>query len=144
MIPCSQILNGADATRALAASLAPALQTGDVLLLHGDLGAGKTTFVQGLASALGADESIQSPTFTIVAQHQTRLGTLYHLDLYRLVDPDELESVGYEAFIDPVDGITVIEWPERAGDWLPDCYILITFEYIDSESRRVEISGPGR
>jgi tRNA threonylcarbamoyladenosine biosynthesis protein TsaE len=140
MIPSSQILNGADATRAFAASLAPVLQTGEVLLLHGDLGAGKTTFVQGLASALGAGESIQSPTFTIVAQHQTRLGTLYHLDLYRLVDPDELESVGYEAFIDPVDGITVIEWPERAGDWLPNRYILVTFEYIDSESRRVEIS----
>jgi tRNA threonylcarbamoyladenosine biosynthesis protein TsaE len=140
MIPSRQILTGAEATRALAASLAPALQTGDVLLLHGDLGAGKTTFVQGLASALGADESIQSPTFTIVAQHQTRLGTLYHLDLYRLVDPDELESVGYEAFIDPVDGITVIEWPERAGDWLPDRYILITFEYIDPEHRKVEIS----
>lgn len=140
MIPTSQILTGANETRALAASLALTLQSGDVLLLHGDLGAGKTTFVQGLAAALGADDLIQSPTFTIVAQHPTQLGTLHHLDLYRLVDPDELESVGYEGFIDPMDGITVIEWPERAGDWLPDRYILVTFDYIDAEHRKVEIS----
>ena len=140
MIPSSQIVTGAGETRALAASLAAILQLGDVTLLHGDLGAGKTTFVQGLAAALGADDSIQSPTFTIVAQHATRLGTLYHLDLYRLVDPDELEGVGYEGYIDPVDGITVIEWPERAGDWLPDRYVLVTFDYVDADHRKIAIS----
>lgn len=140
MIPSCQIVTGAWETRSLAASLAGILQTGDVILLHGDLGAGKTTFVQGLAGALGADDSIQSPTFTIVAQHAITLGTLYHLDLYRLIDPDELESVGYEIFIDPVDGISVIEWPERAGEWLPDRYILVTFDYIDTSQRRIAIT----
>ena len=144
MIPSNQIVRGAGKTRDLAAEIASSLRVGDVVLLHGDLGAGKTTFVQGLAAALGAHESIQSPTFTIVAQHEIDLGLLYHLDLYRLVDPEELESVGYEGFIDPSDGISVIEWPERAGDWLPDRYILVTFEYVDADSRRIEFSRIGR
>lgn len=143
MIPSTTILAGADATRCLARSVAATLQTGDVLLLHGDLGAGKTTFVQGLAAALGATEQIQSPTFTIVGEHETQLGWLYHLDLYRLTDPDELESVGYSGFIEPVDGITVIEWPERAGAWLPDRYLLVQFDYIDSDHRQVDVRWVG-
>jgi tRNA threonylcarbamoyladenosine biosynthesis protein TsaE len=144
VIPSEQVVAGAGATRALAASLAGLLQPGDVVLLNGDLGAGKTTFVQGLAQALGVDGPVQSPTFTIAAQYPTRLGTLNHLDLYRLVDPAELEDVGYEAFIDPVDGISVIEWPERAGDWLPQSYILVTFDYVDSNHRRIAISRVGQ
>jgi tRNA threonylcarbamoyladenosine biosynthesis protein TsaE len=140
VIPSDQLVAGAEATRALAALLATSLKPGDVILLHGDLGSGKTTFVQGLASALGVDGPVQSPTFTVATQYATRLGTLNHLDLYRLVDPDELEGVGYEAFIDPVDGISVIEWPERAGDWLPQSYVLVTFDYVDAEHRQITIS----
>jgi tRNA threonylcarbamoyladenosine biosynthesis protein TsaE len=144
VIPSEQVVAGAGATRALAASLAGQLQPGDVVLLNGDLGAGKTTFVQGLAQALGVEGPVQSPTFTIAAQYPTQLGTLNHLDLYRLVDPAELEDVGYEAFIDPVDGITVIEWPERAGDWLPQSYFLVTFDYVDINHRRIAISRVGQ
>lgn len=143
MIPATEILTGAGETRQLAASIASQLAVGDVVLLHGDLGAGKTTFVQGLAQALGAGEQIQSPTFTLVAEHEIRLGTLYHLDLYRLNDPAELESFGYGSLIEPVDGITVIEWPERAGDWLPDRYLLVQLDYVDADRRRVEVRWVG-
>jgi tRNA threonylcarbamoyladenosine biosynthesis protein TsaE len=140
VIPSEQIVVGAGGTRALAASLVERLKPGDMVLLNGDLGAGKTTFVQGLAEALGVEGPVHSPTFTIAAQYATRLGTLNHLDLYRLVDPAELEDVGYEAYIDPVDGISVIEWPERAGDWLPHSYVLVTFDFVDSDRRRIAIS----
>jgi tRNA threonylcarbamoyladenosine biosynthesis protein TsaE len=140
VIPSEQVVTGAEGTRALAAHLATVLASGDVLLLHGDLGAGKTTFVQGLTQALGVDSPVQSPTFTIAAQYPSRLGTINHLDLYRLNDPDELVSVGYEAYIDPVDGLTIIEWPERAGDWLPDRYLLVRFDYIDADHRRISIT----
>jgi len=139
----SRLLAGEGETRALAAELAGSLRVGDVILLHGDLGAGKTTFVQGLAAALGAGERIQSPTFTLVAEHAITLGRLHHMDLYRLNDPEELEGIGYEDFIDPEDGITVIEWPERAEDWLPDRYILVQFDYVDAGHRQVEIRRVG-
>jgi tRNA threonylcarbamoyladenosine biosynthesis protein TsaE len=137
------LLAGEQATRDLAAEVASMLQVGDVVLLHGDLGAGKTTFVQGMAAALGAGEHIQSPTFTLVAEHRIDLGILHHLDLYRLTDPDELEGMGYEELIDPVDGITVVEWPERAGAWLPESYILVQFDYVDADHRRVDIRRVG-
>lgn len=110
------------------------LHPGDVLLLHGDLGAGKTTLAQGIAAALGVSEGMQSPTFTLVAEHQGQLpdGTrvrLNHLDLYRLSGPEDLESFGYEQFLDAGDEITLIEWPERAADWLPDAYLLAAIAY---------------
>jgi tRNA threonylcarbamoyladenosine biosynthesis protein TsaE len=122
----------------LAATLAP----GDVLLLHGDLGAGKTTLTRGLAQGLGVPDPIQSPTFSIVAEHPavTTTGepvTLYHLDLYRLDDPGELEGLGYDRYLAPMDGISVIEWPERAGDWLPERFWLIQITHDDAGGRRV-------
>lgn len=143
MIPSNQVVSGEEATRTTAAALASQLKRGDVLLLHGDLGAGKTTFVQGLAAALGVAEAVQSPTFTIVAEHESNLGTLYHVDLYRLVDPDELESIGWDALISPEDGISVIEWPERAKEWLPERYLLVTLDYLDTNHRKITISKVG-
>jgi len=68
---------------------------------------------------------------------------LYHLDLYRLVDPDELENLGYETYLDPVDGVSVIEWPERAGDWLPDAFTLVHIDHLGADRRRVTIERIG-
>jgi tRNA threonylcarbamoyladenosine biosynthesis protein TsaE len=133
---------------ALGTALARRLGVGDVVLLHGDLGAGKTTLTQGLAAGLGIQEAIQSPTFTLVAEHAGTAddGTpvrLYHLDLYRLGDPEELESVGYGQYLAPEDGVAVIEWPERAGSWLPARFWLARIEMAPAGGRTVTLTRHG-
>lgn len=120
-------------------SFASRLACGDVVLLHGDLGAGKTTLTQGIAAGLGVIKTVQSPTFTLVREHQGRDMMLYHLDLYRLDDPSELEGIGYETYLDPADGVCVIEWPERAGDWLPDRAWLVEISHLGGDQRRLVI-----
>jgi tRNA threonylcarbamoyladenosine biosynthesis protein TsaE len=125
--------------------LAAELQVGDVVLLHGDLGAGKTTLVQGIAAGLGVVEPIQSPTFGLVAEHRGLLHNgvavaIHHLDLYRLDSPDDLEELGYEQYIAPIDGISLIEWPERAEDWLPDRFLLLKIGPAIFGGRRIERS----
>ncbi|MGC4108753.1 MAG: tRNA (adenosine(37)-N6)-threonylcarbamoyltransferase complex ATPase subunit type 1 TsaE [Thermomicrobiales bacterium] len=134
------VVPSADAMVALGRRLGTCLRAGDVVLLHGDLGAGKTTFVQGIAHGLGVIASVQSPTFTLVGEHAGVDGTgeslaVHHLDLYRLTDPDELESFGYDDYLHPDGGISLIEWPERAGDWLPDRFLLVRIEYRDDGGR---------
>lgn len=104
-------------TWALAAELAEQLGPGAVMALHGDLGAGKTCFVQGLAAALGIDEPITSPTYTLIGEYEGRL-PLHHIDLYRLSGPEEALGLGIEEYFD-ADGITAIEWAERAEGLLP-------------------------
>lgn len=136
-------VTSAAAMQALGAELASAMRAGDVLLLHGDLGAGKTTLTQGIAVGLGVTSPVQSPTFTLVREHEGTRLKLYHLDLYRLEDPDELEDIGYETYIDPGDGVSVIEWPERAGDWLPDAFTLVRIDHLGGDARRVTIERHG-
>lgn len=133
------------ATFDLGRELATYLAEGDVVLLHGDLGAGKTTLVQGVAVGLGVPEPIQSPTFGLVAEHA---GThdargevrLHHLDLYRLDDPEQLEGIGYEQYIEPDRAISLIEWPERAGDWLPSRFLLVRISPGTLGGRQVDLS----
>ncbi len=125
--------------------LGASLRRGDVVLLHGDLGAGKTTLTQGIARALGVEEAIQSPTFSLVAEHDGRDGDgrplrLYHLDLYRLDDPSELEGMGYAQYLAPEDGVTVIEWPDRADDWLPASFWLLRIDHAPDGGRTIERS----
>ena len=99
-------------TRAIAAALAPTLAPGAVLLLHGDLGAGKTAFVRGLAEGLGLDpDDVTSPTFTLVHEYRGTRLPLIHVDLYRL-DRAELDEIGLDQDL-AATGITAIEWPER-------------------------------
>ena len=132
-------------TRAFGNALARYLQAGDVVLLHGDLGAGKTVLAQGIAKGLGVTSGIQSPTFTIVQEHQgtTVEGgaiTVFHLDLYRLGGVEELEALGYERFIEPEDGISMIEWPERAEEWQPPRAIVVQLVHGTAETRSVTVS----
>jgi tRNA threonylcarbamoyladenosine biosynthesis protein TsaE len=105
-------------TQAVAAAFALRLRAGCILALHGTLGAGKTCFVKGLAQALGVRLPVTSPTFTIVNEYCGSV-PLYHIDLYRISGPDEALALGLEEYIFG-DGITAIEWPDRAGDLLPD------------------------
>ena len=105
-----------EATQAIAKALGMTMPPGITLALHGPLGAGKTCFVKGLASALEIPHPITSPTFTIINEYQGRI-PLYHIDLYRLSGPDEALALGLEDYLFG-DGITAIEWPDRAGDLL--------------------------
>lgn len=104
-------------TRNLGALLGGLLQPGDVISLNGDLGAGKTCFAGGVARGLGIDERITSPTFTLINEYDGRL-PLYHLDVYRLESPEELEDLGYEEYFYGT-GVTLIEWAEQVEQYLP-------------------------
>jgi tRNA threonylcarbamoyladenosine biosynthesis protein TsaE len=146
MIPVSTVdIPDSAAMVDLGRRLAGDLRAGDVVLLHGDLGAGKTTMTQGIALGLGIDELVQSPTFTLVAEHDGRDAAgmplrLYHLDLYRLEDTEELEGIGYGQYLAPQGGVTVIEWPERGGTWLPERFWLVRISNLGEVGRRVSIS----
>lgn len=108
----------AEETQRIAAELAAELPREAVLALHGDLGVGKTTFVQGLARAWGVDAHVTSPTFTIFHLYRGRERTLVHLDAYRLERAAELETLMVEDFLTPPYCLA-IEWPERVAEWLP-------------------------
>lgn len=127
-------------TEAAGTRLAESLRAGDVVLLYGDLGAGKTAFTRGLAQGLGIDPAdVSSPTFTLVQEYRGRL-TLYHVDLYRL-EEREVDDLGLEELI-LGDGVVVIEWAER---WRgrPDDVIGVRLEHLDDEIRRVTLLGAG-
>ena len=131
-------------THALGSRIAASLQPGDLVLLHGDLGAGKTTLVQGIAQALGAREQTQSPTFSLVVDTRLPDGTLLrHIDLYRLVDPAELETLGFEELVADDRAITLIEWPERAVGMLPGRYVLIELQATGADQRLIALRPVG-
>jgi len=118
------------------------LDAGDTVCLYGDLGVGKTNFTYGIAQGLDVQEQyITSPTFTFVNEYQGRV-PLYHIDLYRLKDPDELENIGFEEYIES-DGVTVIEWAERAEDELPVEGLSVYLAYVDEQSREIGFIGEG-
>ena len=112
-----------DMTRELARRLSQRMIVGDVVLLQGDLGAGKTEFVKGLAEGFQVAEGVTSPTFTLLNIYQGTL-PVYHFDLYRLEEPEELENIGFTEFIG-TDGVAVIEWAERFPAEMPDEYIKV-------------------
>jgi tRNA threonylcarbamoyladenosine biosynthesis protein TsaE len=130
-------------TAAIGEALAGCLRDGDVVLLHGDLGAGKTTLAKGIASALGVEDVVSSPSFSLVNEYDTRLAAavtrLYHLDLYRLRSEDDLASIGFDDFMAPADGIALVEWPERASTALPERFLLVEIETVRAGSRRLRI-----
>ena len=110
-------------TMALAAKLGTKLQGGEILALEGDLGAGKTHFVKGLAKGLGAEDSVTSPTFTLLHLYEGRL-SLAHFDVYRLPFPEAFEELGYEEYFSG-SGVTAIEWSDLIAPFLPAEYLQI-------------------
>lgn len=130
------------ATRRLGARLASLLVAGDVLALAGDLGAGKTTLARGLIqAALGCCEPVPSPTFTLVQTYEPAEGpAIWHFDLYRLADPEELIEIGWEEAM--AGGIVLVEWPERAGDALPPATLWLHLEEAGT-GRRAVFEGEG-
>lgn len=102
----------------LGAALAPQLRAGLVLFLHGELGAGKTTFIRGILRGLGYTGAVKSPTYTLVEPYQMGGLTIYHFDLYRLNDPEELEFLGVRDYLED-NGVCMVEWAERGAGVLP-------------------------
>lgn len=123
--------SSADQTKALAASLAELARPGDLILLAGDLGAGKTAFTQGYGAALGVDDLITSPTFTLVNTYEGRL-ELNHLDVYRLEAMGEVLDLGVPEMLDD-GGVTVIEWGDAVAPALPADYLEIRFTFIKTD-----------
>lgn len=124
-------------TRAIAETFASSLRGGEVIALQGDIGVGKTVFTKGLASGLGITSNVTSPTFNIVRQYNGRL-PLYHFDVYRITDPDEMLEIGFEEYLYS-GAVVVIEWPELISDLIPQDAITITIEREEEDGRRISI-----
>lgn len=116
-----------DETFNLASVFAQTVKPCDIVVLQGDLGVGKTVFAKGLASGLGIEEIVTSPTYTIVSEYSTGKMPLYHFDMYRIGDVSELEEIGFYEYING-DGVVLIEWPEMVEDALPEQYKLIKID----------------
>lgn len=115
------------------------LAPGSVVTLSGPLGAGKTTLVQAIASGLGVDTNATSPTYTYVHRYDGRRGPVYHLDCYRLRSPDDAADLDWEAILRDGD-VALIEWPEKAGDYLPSAQVQVILGYAaDPERRTLEV-----
>lgn len=125
-------------TLALAERVHRVLPSGAVVFLHGNLGAGKTTFVRGWLRAAGFSGPVKSPTFTLVEEYPFEDRVVYHFDLYRLNDPEELEWMGFRDYLRP-NAVCFIEWPERGAGLLPRADLDIRLE-ISGKGRTAEIS----
>ncbi len=127
----------------LAGAISAVCAAGDVVVLLGDLGAGKTHFAKGFAAALGCTDHVSSPTFTLVHRYDAA-PPLYHLDLYRLGGPEEVDEIGFSEVLDD-DAIVLVEWGDRAGELLPaDLLEIQMFLGGDDDERHIELrpSGP--
>jgi tRNA threonylcarbamoyladenosine biosynthesis protein TsaE len=131
---------GAAETERLGESLAAVLVPGDVLLLSGELGAGKTTLVRGVARGLGVRHGVKSPSFAIHLRYPGRL-PLHHLDLYRVLDPRDLLELGVDDLFG-ADAVTVVEWGERLGDLRPEEALAIALSDPGGDSREFTFTGP--
>ena len=116
-----------DETYELGRNMGLKAEPGMVFCLEGDLGVGKTVFTQGFARGLGVDEPVNSPTFTILQQYEDGRMPLYHFDVYRIADPEEMEEIGYEDCFYG-DGVCLIEWPSLIREILPERTVWVTIE----------------
>ena len=141
------ITNSFEETQQVGFDFAKKLKGGEVLALYGDLGSGKTTFVQGLAAGLGIDRQIISPTFIIMRTYtadtqKSKLKTtqvFYHVDLYRISNSDDVQSLGLLELMGDPQTIVAIEWPDKIENFLPENRIDITFAYLEDDLRQIRI-----
>ena len=129
------------ATQRLGARIAFVLKPGDTVALSGDLGAGKTTLARAILAGLGVDETVPSPTFTLVQSYDTPGLTVSHYDLYRLKHAREMDELGLEEALET--GAALIEWPERAENRLPPDRLNVNL-YSGEDERRAALQGPAR
>ncbi len=131
--PLETVSNGEEATRDIGARLGAALQKGDIVLLSGDLGTGKTCFTQGIGRGLQCAAQVNSPSYVLMNEYEGR-ERLFHVDLYRIEDIEELDDLGLWDYAER--GILVIEWPERGADLLPGDGLVVELRYGDFEKQR--------
>lgn len=135
------ISHGVEQTKRLGVRLAELLEPGDVILVAGNLGAGKTVLAQGVAAGLGIDEPVTSPTFTLIHEYQGRL-PFYHVDLYRIGGDAEAGDIGLEEYLYG-DGVTLIEWAERASGLLPRDRLTVTLRPVAETKRALRFEPAG-
>ncbi|WP_125715045.1 tRNA (adenosine(37)-N6)-threonylcarbamoyltransferase complex ATPase subunit type 1 TsaE [Companilactobacillus kedongensis] len=129
-------------TEALGQKLSKYLKVGDVILMNGDLGVGKTTLTRGLARGLDIKKNVKSPTFTLIREYQDGRIPLYHMDAYRLESsPDE--DLGFDEYFNG-DGITIVEWPQFIKDEVPEEHMSINITRLSDEDRQIEIKLHGQ
>ncbi len=145
--------HSADETREVGRNFAQTLKPGTLVCFEGNLGAGKTTFIQGMLEAFGAELPFVSPTFILMKQYdllkpkklnfqlevELLIQRIYHADAYRLGAP-EFREIGFEEWIADPAGVTLLEWPERIAELLPEKYVTVSIESISETERRIEIS----
>ena len=132
-----------DQTRRLGMRLGGVLRVGDVICLQGDLGAGKTTFVQGIARGWGSLDAVSSPTFILVNVYRRGDETcLFHMDAYRLDSAPEAEELDIDSML--AQGPLLLEWPERVGTLVPDERLWIRLEHVDEAEREMKFKATGR
>lgn len=138
----SIITRGEEETEALGKKVGQRLVAGDVLAFTGGLGMGKTCFVRGLAKGMGLDANVSSPTFALVNEYRGPL-PLFHFDMYRIGDLDDLYSIGFFDYLD-AGGVLAIEWSEHIWQALPEHTIKVDFSRIDDQTREITLEGGDR
>lgn len=137
------ISNSAEETIAIGEKIGGLLRGGDIAAYRGGLGAGKTTFTRGLAAGLGLPDEVSSPTFALVNEYRNEKITLYHFDMYRIMNAEALETTGFYDYISE-DSVIVCEWSENIADCLPDGVVTITIERLGENERRITVEGDER
>lgn len=133
----------AEETIAFAEKIGAMLKGGDIIAYKGGLGAGKTTFTRGLAIGMGLPDEVSSPTFALVNEYRGKALTLYHFDMYRIMNEEALETTGFYDYISD-DCVIAVEWSENIADCLPENIITVTIENTGEEERRIEVKGDER
>ncbi len=135
--------SSAEETIAFAEKIGAMLKGGDIIAYKGGLGAGKTTFTRGLAIGMGLPDEVSSPTFALVNEYRGKALTLYHFDMYRIMNEEALETTGFYDYLSD-DCVIAVEWSENIADCLPKNIITVAIENIGEDMRRIEVKGDER
>ncbi len=130
-------------TIAFAEKIGKLLRGGDIVAYRGGLGAGKTTFTRGLAVGMGLPDEVSSPTFALVNEYRGKELTLYHFDMYRILNAESLETTGFYDYMSE-DAVIVCEWSENIADCLPENVITVTLEAVGENVRKITVEGDDR
>lgn len=137
----SMISNSAEDTYDLGCEIGKWLERGQLILLSGDLGTGKTIMTQGICAGVGVEEDVTSPTFNLINEYESAF-PIYHMDLYRLENEEELQDLGFEDYLDG-KGIIIIEWPDIVYNIIPADFLYVKIRRISIEKREISIKAEG-